>query len=216
MQAKKAAYHHGSLKKSLLAAGDLVLMEKGFKGFTFRECARRAGVSHAAPKHHFGDVTGFLSALAAIGFDRLTEALIAGIRKAKDLDEEFLATTRAYSRFAEDYPEHFRIMFRDDLLATESVELGLAARRTLTELTNVILRQRGEREISVGELNDCTKAEDVLEDIVLGWCHIHGFAHLKLEHQFPVVSKSMEKRVIKASSARLAQLIRRDAIPNLR
>ena len=146
MQAKKAAYHHGSLKKSLLAAGDLVLMEKGFKGFTFRECARRAGVSHAAPKHHFGDVTGFLSALAAIGFDRLTKALIAGIRKAKDLDEEFLATTRAYSKFAEDYPEHFRLMFRDDLLATESVELGLCRAQDADGIDErYIAAARGER-----------------------------------------------------------------------
>ncbi len=213
MQDTKAGYHHGSLKQSLLAAGDLVLMEKGFKGFTLRECARRAGVSHAAPKHHFGDVTGFLSVLAAIGFDRLTEALIAGIARAKDLDGEFLATTRAYSKFAEDYPEHFRIMFRDDLLATDSVVLRLATQRTLTELTNVILRQRGETEIIVDEFTDFPKMEDLIDDIVLGWCHIHGFAHLKLEHQFPVVSKSMEQRIIKSSSSRLARIIRRDAIP---
>jgi len=211
MRDTKTSYHHGSLRESLLQSGDSVLMEKGFKGFTLRECARRAGVSHAAPKHHFGDVTGFLSELAAIGFDRLTEELKSGIGKAKNLDEEFVATTRAYSKFAEDYPEHFRIMFREDLLHADSAALGLAARRTLTELTNVILRQRGETEVTVGEFKNFPKMEDLISDIVIGWCHIHGYAHLKLEHQFPIVGKSMEKRVVQSSSTRLAQLIRRDA-----
>jgi len=211
MKELKQPYHHGSLKQTLLDAGDSVLIEKGFKGFTLRECARRAGVSHAAPKHHFGDVTGFLTELAAIGFDRLTRELKAGISKAKDLDSEFIATTRAYSTFAEEYPEHFRIMFRDDLLHADSASLALAARKTLTELTNVILRQRGEPEISVGEFSDFEKVEDLVTDIVIGWCHIHGFAHLMLEKQFPIVGKSMEKRIVEKSSTRLARLIQRDS-----
>lgn len=211
MQDTKQSYHHGSLKESLLEAGDAVLIEKGFKGFTLRECARRAGVSHAAPKHHFGDVTGFLTELAAIGFDRLTNELKSGISKAKNLDDEFIATTKAYSKFAEDYPEHFRIMFRDDLLSPDSSVLGLAARKTFTELTNVILRQRGETELTVAEFNGTPTLEDVIYDIVIGWSHIHGFAHLKLEKQFPIVGKSMENRIMKNTSSRLAQMIRRDA-----
>jgi AcrR family transcriptional regulator len=214
MQDIKQNYHHGALKESLLAAGDAVLIEKGFKGFTLRECARRAGVSHAAPKHHFGDVTGFLTELAAIGFDRLTNELRSGIAKAKSLDDEFIATTKSYFKFAEDYPEHFRIMFRHDLLDPDSTVLGLAARKTFTVLTNVILRQRGEAELTVGEFNDAPKLDELIYDIVIGWSHIHGFAHLKLEKQFPIVGKSMEKRIMKNTSSRLAQLIRRDAEKN--
>ena len=61
----KSAYHHGDLRTALLDAGDTVLAEHGLRGFTLRECARRAGVSHAAPKHHFSDVRGFLTAIAA-------------------------------------------------------------------------------------------------------------------------------------------------------
>jgi len=211
MQESKQTYHHGSLRKSLLGAGESVLVEKGFKGFTLRECARRAGVSHAAPKHHFGGVTGFLTELAAIGFDRLTKELKSGIAKAKDLDGEFIATTQAYAKFAEQYPEHFRIMFRDDLLQVESQILVLASRKTFTELTNVILRQRGEAEITVDVFSDFPKFEDLINDIVIGWCHIHGFAHLMLEKQLPIVGKNMEKRIVKSSSTRLARLIQNDA-----
>ena len=63
----KTSYHHGDLKEALLAAAESVLDDHGLQGFTLRECARRAGVSHAAPKHHFGDVRGVLTEVAARG-----------------------------------------------------------------------------------------------------------------------------------------------------
>lgn len=72
--AGEAPYHHGALRDALLAAAESVLNESGLEGFTLRECARRAGVSHGAPAHHFGDARGLLSAFAAQSFDQL-EAL---------------------------------------------------------------------------------------------------------------------------------------------
>lgn len=50
---QRTNYYHG--RAVLLAAAELVPAERGVEGFTLRECARRAGVSHAAPAHHFGD-----------------------------------------------------------------------------------------------------------------------------------------------------------------
>ena len=147
----KASYHHGDLRQALLDAGDGVLQEQGLKGFTLRECARRAGVSHAAPKHHFGDVTGFLTEIAALGFMRLSAALELEIAGATNLDEEFIATTRAYVDFAEAHPEHFRIMFRCDLLDDQAPNIRQAAGETFRLLTNVILRQRGEPSLSASE-----------------------------------------------------------------
>ena len=70
--AKKAAapkpYHHGALPEALLAAAEAVLVRDGLAGLGLRAIAREAGVSHTAPKHHFGDTTGLLSELAAVGF----------------------------------------------------------------------------------------------------------------------------------------------------
>ena len=115
--APKQTYHHGALKEGLVAAGEAVLADRGLQGFTLRECARRAGVSHAAPKHHFGDVRGLLTEIAARGFAQLTRRLRSKIRTAgDDLDAQFIATVDAYLGFAEAYPEHFRIMFRSDLV----------------------------------------------------------------------------------------------------
>src|SRR6516162_5040850 len=72
-----APYHHGSLRKALLDAAERILEENGIQGLTLRAAAREAGVSHAAPKNHFGDLSGLLSELAARGFERLSASMLA-------------------------------------------------------------------------------------------------------------------------------------------
>ena len=57
------AYHHGDLKAALLAAAEAILERDGIQALTLRAAARAAGVSHAAPANHFGDLTGLLSEL---------------------------------------------------------------------------------------------------------------------------------------------------------
>jgi AcrR family transcriptional regulator len=198
-------YHHGDLRAALLEAGDAVLAAEGFRGFTLRACARHAGVSHAAPKHHFDDVTGFLTAIAARGFDRLTTRLETTIGRAADLAEEFEATSRAYLGFAEDYPEHFRIMFRSDLLSPDDENLRAAASQTFVVLTNVILRQRGEAEIT--ELDETLQFAGVIKDIGIGWCHIHGLAHLVLEQQLAMFSAEERDALIVSAAERLSALL---------
>ncbi|HEY0912120.1 MAG TPA: TetR family transcriptional regulator, partial [Bradyrhizobium sp.] len=54
-------YHHGALRDALLQAAERVLERDGLSGLTLRAVAREAGVSHAAPTHHFGDLTGLVS-----------------------------------------------------------------------------------------------------------------------------------------------------------
>src|ERR1700742_4006058 len=66
--AEDTPYHHGALRDALLQAAERVLERDGLAGLTLRAVAREAGVSHAAPTHHFGDLTGLVSELAAIVF----------------------------------------------------------------------------------------------------------------------------------------------------
>jgi AcrR family transcriptional regulator len=210
--ARKQKYHHGDLKEALLAASEDVLRERGLQGFTLRECARRAGVSHAAPKHHFGDVRGVLTEIATRGFRRLTRRLRARMRAAgDDLDAQFFATSEAYVGFAEAYPEHFRIMFRSDLVDMTSAPLVDAAVETFTELTNVIRRQRGELEVDSAALDTEIARAPLLHDSLIGWCHVHGLAHLKLEGQLAMVPGAMLEQAMRATARRLGRLIRADA-----
>src|SRR5579871_1734507 len=78
-------YHHGHLKKALLDAALALIAETGARGFTLREAARRAGVSHNAPYRHFRDKDDLLAAVAADGFDRLGEAMTRAAGKAKQI-----------------------------------------------------------------------------------------------------------------------------------
>src|SRR5262249_58173095 len=76
--AKHAApYHHGSLREAMLRAAESILKRDGIRGLALRAAAREAGVSHAAPKNHFGDVMGFLSDPPPLGFARFPAALSA-------------------------------------------------------------------------------------------------------------------------------------------
>src|SRR5262249_21104929 len=81
--AKSAApYHRGSLREAMLRAAESILERDGIRGLTLRAAAREAGVSHAAPKNHFGDVKGLLSDLAAVGFARFRAVMEAHIRES--------------------------------------------------------------------------------------------------------------------------------------
>lgn len=206
-----APYHHGDLRQALLEAGDAVLREHGLRKFTLRECARRAGVSHAAPKHHFGGVRGLLTEIAAGGFVRLTELLRTHMATATDLNEEFAATTHGYLQFAKENPEHFRIMFRCDLIDETSQVLRTAATGTFIELTNVIHRQRGEAEVVPSDGENPRPIRSVTDDIVIGWSHVHGLAHLVLEQQLDMVPESEHAALVDKAARRLSDMLQREA-----
>jgi len=208
---EKTSYHHGDLKNALLDAADELLQEKGLQGFTLRACARRAGVSHTAPQHHFRDVKGLLSAVAERGYERLVATLRGHLAQAKgDLDEEMFATAMAYAEFATRYPEHFRIMFRSDLVEFDNHMPPAPVLATFTELTNVILRQRGEAEIQLGE-DAVEPPEAVINDIIIGWSHVHGYAHLLVEGRLQMVPEDAHQEHMRIASHRLAHLIQSQA-----
>lgn len=171
----KDGYHHGDLRAGLLAAAESLLLEGGVEGFTLRACARRAGVSHAAPAHHFGDVQGLLTAFAALGFERMLERMQ---RYRAAAATEPLAQSRAvgqaYIDFAVANRAHFQLMFRQDLLRADDPVLraaGLAAFDQLRSTVTAVLAERGLR------------GADVEERLLLAWSAVHGFATLLLEQR---------------------------------
>ena len=98
--APKPSYHHGNLREALLDAVGEILLEKGVGGVSLREAARRAGVSHSAPAHHFGDKLGMLTAFAIRGFELFGASMRKAIASASDPIEQINAMGLAYIRFA--------------------------------------------------------------------------------------------------------------------
>ncbi len=170
-------YHHGDLRTALLAAGEAELAEKGVAGFTLRGCARRAGVSHAAPAHHFKDVRALLTALATLGFGRLSASMerhAAGIPPGS-LDH-IVAIGLGYVAFAERYPAAFGLIFDVDSLDFGDEALATAAAEAFAYPVRAVGAYHGV---------DDPMADPRLAAIVTGiWSIVHGFSGLLLAGQF--------------------------------
>lgn len=120
-------YHHGDLRRALLAAAVDAITELGTSATSVREVARRAGVTHAAATYHFGSRAGLLVALAAEGYRLLGEALTEAQERGS-----FLEVGVAYVEFALAHPAHFDVMYQPGLYDVSDPELreakaGMAA-----------------------------------------------------------------------------------------
>jgi AcrR family transcriptional regulator len=89
-------YHHGDLRRGLIDAALALVAEKQDWTFSLREVARRAGVSHNAPYNHFTDRGELLGAVAAAGFERLRERMLAAIADIDSAPAALAAGARAY------------------------------------------------------------------------------------------------------------------------
>ncbi|MFE9995743.1 TetR/AcrR family transcriptional regulator [Streptomyces avermitilis] len=161
-QRDQRPYHHGDLRRAILGAALDVIATDGPSALSLRDLARRAGVSHAAPAHHFKDRTGLLTAIAAEGY----ELLAAALADADDLRD---AGVR-YVRFATRHPAHFQVMFTPELLRANDLELTTA--KALA----------GERLRSAVSDAPAGRGPDPRLAGVAAWSLAHGFATLLLSH----------------------------------
>jgi AcrR family transcriptional regulator len=164
----KGTYHHGDLRRALLDTAAEAIAESGPAALSLRDLARRAGVSHAAPAHHFGDKKGLLTALAAEGFEQLAAAL----QETRAATASFLELGVTYVRFATTHRAHFEVMWRPDLYHEDDQALTAARDRAGDALYT------GAADLPDG--NAAPDADSVREAGLAGWSIAHGFATLWL------------------------------------
>jgi AcrR family transcriptional regulator len=137
-------YHHGDLRTALLHAAEAELAARGMEAFSLRSVAKRAGVSHAAPAHHFGDVQGLLTALAAEGFRQFLAAQAAREAVAEpDPASQLVAAGMGYVDFAIARPTLFRLMWQSDRPDFAENHLGQAARAAFQHLVEQVAAAGG-------------------------------------------------------------------------
>jgi AcrR family transcriptional regulator len=163
-------YHHGDLPRVLLEAAVEAVAEVGPAAVSLRELARRTGVSHAAPAHHFGDKAGLLTAVAADGFRRLA----ATLRETYEASGSFLEVGVAYVGFAVTHRAHFEVMFRPELYRTDDPEL-IQARDAARALLYP----------PAAEANNSPDDDGDLRAGVAAWSLVHGLATLWLNQNLP-------------------------------
>jgi len=178
------AYHHGSLRSALIEAAEAVICERGLDRFSLRETARRAGVSPAAPAHHFGDVRGLLTAIAAEAFAELADALEAADAAAgPNREARIMAQGTAYVAFALDRPARFDLMWRKALLDNEDPHFSGAGSRAF-EVLDRIARPDGPPRSG--------PRDPALAPSVAAWSLVHGFARLAIDGAFGAEPRSAE------------------------
>jgi AcrR family transcriptional regulator len=174
-QRQATSYHHGALREALLTSAERILERDGMPGLTLRAAAREAGVSHAAPTHHFGDLTGLLSELAAVGFRRFCKMLLAAADRETKPASRLDAMGHAYVSFAKKYPGLFTLMFRAERLDTSRPALADAMEAARSALAGAVGAQRGET--IAREAPSLEQAAG----IVRAWAIAHGLAVLLLD-----------------------------------
>jgi AcrR family transcriptional regulator len=162
-------YHHGELKQALLDAVGELVRTKGADRVTLRECARLAGVSHAAPLHHFRDHHALLSAYVAQQWIQVAERMERHRAGAgTDTFAVLRAVGMAYIESGMRTPGLFGLLLRPDLCpppGSEGFEKG--AKPAHEELVRAVKACTG------GSQHDDALVE-------LAWSAVHGFVELQL------------------------------------
>ena len=170
--ADNPTHYQGDLPRVLLDEAKQMIAAGGIEALTLRALARRVGVSHAAPGHHFGSRDGLLRRLAVEGFEGLQERMRAEQRRlpsTADGADRLAAAGRGYIRFSEDEPALFAVMFQfaqHDWTDPDLATAGLGALQVLTEAVD-----------EVGRAHDLdAPARRTL--VVEAWSLVHGLASL--------------------------------------
>lgn len=156
-------YHHGDLRQTLLDAAVEMIAERGLAQLSLRDLARRAGVSHAAPRHHFKDKAGLFTALATEGYRLLADTL-AG-------DLPLIEMGARYVGFALTHPCHFEVMHQPDRCHLDDPDLVAAKDQSWAALR-----------AGLPTALDDAEAERAA---LAAWSIAHGFANLRLTGSLP-------------------------------
>jgi AcrR family transcriptional regulator len=169
-------YHHGNLRYALLEAGVALIREVGPKGFTIREVARRAGVSHNAPYRHFHDKDELIAAIVAEGFERLTVAMKENAASGATGVNRLTLCGCAYVDFALHWPGHFQAMFDLSPQPEEPCKEQTAGANAFQTLLGFIVESQSECAFPAG---------DPYPMALMAWSLVHGIAKLSNSGQFP-------------------------------
>ena len=201
---RNASYHHGNLRAALLEAGVTLLEKRGLNGLSLRKVAAAAGVSHAAPAHHFPALKDLLTALAAIGFERFDRAM----RKerdgaAKSPEKQLQAAAMGYAKFATKNPGLFRLMFSAALVDASDPVLRQRASAAFSQLAAISAPVSAFLGLDAG-----AETEEIQK---LVWSVAHGYAHLFIEGQMQLFNADCKPGELRLHPPNLGRYLFRSA-----
>jgi AcrR family transcriptional regulator len=199
----RQSYHHGDLRRTLLTTALALVEEQDASVLTLREVARRAGVTHSAPYHHFPTKSALLAAIAEEGFRTLyTEQLKAAAKAGSDPIKRLEALGITYVKFADSYRGYFRVMFRSDAGGWADFPEVLEA----AQLSFFLLAS------TAGEAQKAGGMEvDLAEFVLAAWSVVHGLATLWVDgplRRYPILGnqrtiEDLATRIVSVSTRQL-------------
>ena len=166
---RETPYHHGDLRDALVQAAQKILETNGLAALSLRGVARCAGVSPAAPYHHFPDKQALLDAVAERGFDALTAAMTTRMDKVSGGAARLDASGIGYVAFAVANPALFGLMFSTvGQSPAAGTPLDSARQRAYAVLQEAVAACSPDRKAHAAE---CLRL----------WALVHGMAKLVLE-----------------------------------
>lgn len=158
------------LRQRILDASEELLESEGLSALSMREVARRTGVTHQAPYHHFADRETILASLVARGFQQMAHRMSLANDRAERVGRHavLLAAGEAYVGFAIEHPGVFRIMFRPELCdATRFPEAMAASKLAYDQLVRLV------QVVFDGDYSDSLASTL--------WAQVHGLAFLLVD-----------------------------------
>lgn len=183
---ERGTYHHGDLRNALLDATIELVRERGARGFSVSEAARRAGVSVSAPYRHFADRDAMLAATAQHAFAEL-ETRFAALTLETTLPARAAQIAVAYVEFAREDPARFEVMFASGVDKSSHPELLGQTARIQARLETALAPH-----LSQGEVVD--RAAEL-------WSIAHGVASLTVSGNLRHVVDPPRIDTIAASAA---------------
>ena len=204
-------YHHGDLRRTIVAAALELVSESQSVEFSIRELARRANVSHNAPYKHFADKRELLAAVSAAGFQRLEDRITAVAKGRSDPRARLSAMARDYVRQGVDNPALYRLMFGGYLTGPD--EDRPAVEKAAAFRTKALLADA----ISSGALgqsipNTARNERKIDGAILVYWSLLHGLTLLLIDRlvgpseKADELSESMWQGMIDGLSVRIPAL----------
>ena len=186
-----------SATDDLMAAALELVTEQGPAGFTLREAARRAGVSHATPGYLFGDRRGLLTQVAVGGIRRFTAAMETACRNGDTPIDRLSAIGNAYVAFARSEPHIFRLIFSYEHVDSSDAELIDARMASQGPLRRAMAEIYGTDEVT----------PEILERIQLARATVHGIARLTLDGPFSGTPRSERELAASVIAALMPALL---------
>jgi AcrR family transcriptional regulator len=175
-------YHHGDLSRALIDAARRILEAEGAAALSLRAVAREAGVSPAAPYHHFKDKTELLEAVAQGGWEAMSKSIAEARRTASDPLEALNHIGLAYVHFARDNPALYRLMYDTTRDRTAMPKNAQENESGLNQVQAAL--------VDAGAA-DPKDEQDLALAAIASWCAVHGLAEMASFKDFEPLKAAM-------------------------